>query len=281
MSNEAGVLYVVATPIGNAGDLSPRAREVLAGVDAVAAEDTRRAGRLLRSLGLHLPLVSCHEHNEQARVPGLVQRLQSGESLALVSDAGTPLVSDPGYRLVRAVRQAGLRVSPVPGPSAALAALSVAGLPSDRFAFEGFLPARGAARRTALEALADETRTLIFFEAGRRVAEALADLATAFGGQREACLARELTKDFETVRSGTLAELRDWVAADPHQQRGEIVLLVRGAEPPAARGRSVDAQRVLDVLLDSLPTSEAVSLAARITGLPRNRLYRQALGRQS
>ncbi len=280
MSIQAGVLYVVATPIGNPGDLSPRARATLAAVDAVAAEDTRRAGRLLRSLGLQVPLVSCHEHNEQARAPGLVRRLAAGESLALVSDAGTPLVSDPGYRLVRAAREAGIRVSPVPGPSAAMAALSVAGLPSDRFVFEGFLPARAAARRSALEALAQESRTLIFFEAGRRLAGSLADLCAGFGGDREACLARELTKDFETVRSGTLAELRDWVAADPQQQLGELVLVVKGVPAERGSGQTADADRVLSVLLEALPTAQAVSLAARITGAPRNRLYREALERK-
>ena len=279
MSNEPGTLYVVATPIGNAADISRRAVEVLGAVDAVVAEDTRRTGRLLRDLGVRAALVSCHEHNESERVPGLVDRLGRGEVLALVSDAGTPLVSDPGYRLVRAALAAGIRVSPVPGPSASVAALSVSGLPSDRFAFEGFLPARPAARRQALGDLVSEPRTLILFETGRRIAACLEDMCAAFGEEREACLARELTKRFETVRAAPLGELLAWVTDDAEQQRGEIVVLVRGASPaPQADGATPD--RVLAVLLEAMPPGEAATLTARITGLPRNQLYRRALAQR-
>ena len=210
-----GTLYVVATPIGNLGDIGGRALEVLGRVDAVCAEDTRHTRQLLGHFGLERPLLALHEHNEDAIAARVVARLQAGESLALVSDAGTPLVSDPGFRLVRAARAAGIRVSPVPGASALVAALSVAGLPSDRFVFEGFLPAKAAARRERLQALAAEPRTLLFYESSHRIAGTLADAVDAFGGDRAAVLARELTKLFETVLDGSLAELRARVDADP------------------------------------------------------------------
>ena len=268
----AATLHVVATPIGNLGDLSPRAREVLADVAAVCAEDTRRSGQLLAHFGIDTPLLALHEHNEQQLAERLVARLLAGESLALVSDAGTPLVSDPGYRLVRAARAAGVKVSPVPGPSALVAALSVAGLPSDRFTFEGFLPAKASARRERLAALAGEPRTLVFYESSHRIEESLADLRAAFGDDRPAVLARELTKLFETVLDGTLADLHARVAADADQRKGEFVLVVQGV------GEDVDAKlaegrRVHAILARQLPPSTAAKLAAEITGAPRKALY--------
>ena len=268
----AGVLHVVATPIGNLGDLSPRAQQVLRGVDAVCAEDTRHTRQLLAHFGIERPLVALHEHNEGEFAQRLVVRLQAGESLALVSDAGTPLVSDPGYRLVRAAREAGLRVSPVPGACAAIAALSVAGLASDRFAFEGFLPARAAARRERLRALAGEPRTLVFYESSHRIAEMLDDLAAAFGAGRRAVLARELTKLFETVLDGTLADLLAAVVDDPNQRKGEFVVLVEGAGDDAD-ARLAEGRRVYALLSAHLPPSSSAKLAAEITGAPRKALY--------
>lgn len=272
-----GVLYVVATPIGNRADITQRALDVLGAVARVLAEDTRHSGTLLRSLGIATPLVSLHEHNEQAQVDGLLARLRAGEDLALISDAGTPLISDPGYRLVRAARQAGVTVVPVPGPSALIAALSVAGLPTDRFVFEGFLPPKAAARRGRLQALAAESRTLVFYEASHRIQECLADLAEIFGAGREAVIARELTKSFEQVQSATLAELNAWLAADANRLRGEFVVLVAGA--PAAEEADIDpeARRVLDILRRELPVKQAAALAAEITGARKNALYQLAL----
>ena len=268
----AATLHVVATPIGNLGDLSPRAQQVLREVAAVCAEDTRRSGQLLAHFGIGTPLLALHEHNEQQLAERLVARLLGGEALALVSDAGTPLVSDPGYRLVRAARAAGVKVSPVAGPSALVAALSVAGLPSDRFTFEGFLPAKASARRERLAALAGEPRTLVFYESSHRIEESLADLRAAFGDDRPAVLARELTKLFETVLDGTLADLHARVAADADQRKGEFVLVVQGvgedADAKLAEGRRVHA-----VLARQLPPSTAAKLAAEITGAPRKALY--------
>ena len=268
----AAVLHVVATPIGNLGDLSPRARQVLAEVAAICAEDTRRSGQLLAHFGIATPLLALHEHNEQQLAQRLVARLLAGDSLALVSDAGTPLVSDPGYRLVQAARAAGIRVSPVPGPCALIAALSVAGLPSDRFAFEGFLPAKASARRERLAALAGETRTLVFYESAHRIEESLADLCAAFGGERPAVLARELTKLFETVLDGTLANLQSRVQADPDQRKGEFVLVVQGVGEDAD-ARLAEGRRVHAILARQLPPSAAAKLAAEITGAPRKTLY--------
>jgi len=268
----AATLHVVATPIGNLGDLSPRAQQVLREVAAICAEDTRRSGQLLAHFGISTPLVALHEHNEPQMAERLVARLLAGESLALVSDAGTPLVSDPGFRLVRAARAAGVRVSPVPGPSALIAALSVAGLPSDRFAFEGFLPAKASARRERLAALAGEPRTLVFYESSHRIEESLADLRQAFGEERPAVLARELTKLFETVLDGTLAELHRRVQDDPDQRKGEFVLVVQGVGEDAD-ARLAEGRRVHAILARQLPPSTAAKLAAEITGAPRKALY--------
>lgn len=280
MSIEAGTLYVVATPIGNRGDLGERARAILGGVTLVLAEDTRRTRPLLRDLGIRTPLLALHEHNERGRAAELVARLTGGDSLALVSDAGTPLVSDPGYLLVRAARAAACPVRPVPGPCAAVAALSVAGLPAGRFAFEGFLPAKAVARRKALAALQRETRTLVFYEAVHRVRETLADLATAFGAGREAAVARELTKIHETVRTGTLGELASWAAADDDVVRGEIVLVVEGAAATAAP-HELDARTLLFELAQELPAAKAAQLTARLTGEPRKQLYQWLIDQQN
>jgi 16S rRNA (cytidine1402-2'-O)-methyltransferase len=270
-----GTLYVVATPIGNLGDLSPRAREVLAAVDLVAAEDTRHAGQLLTTLGIHKPLLSLHEHNEAARADELVAALAGGRAVALVSDAGTPLISDPGYRVLTAVRAAGLPVSPVPGPCAAIALLSVAGLPTDRFTFEGFLPARREARRERLAALAREPVTLVFHEAVHRIAEWLADAADILGADRPAAVGRELTKLHETIYRGTLGELCTTVTADPARVRGEYTVAVAGA--PGAMADDAELARVVGILAAELPASQAAGLAARLTGRPRRDAYAVAV----
>lgn len=268
----SGCLFVVATPIGNLGDLSPRALDTLKSVSAICAEDTRHTRQLLSHFGVERPLLALHEHNEDEIAERLVARLLAGESLALVSDAGTPLVSDPGFRLVRAARAAGIKVSPVPGPSALIAALSVAGLPSDRFAFEGFLPAKTAARRERLSALAAETRTLVFYESAHRIEDTLADAAAAFGAKRAATLARELTKLFETVLDGTLEELSARVAADANQRKGEFVLLVQGAGEDAD-AKIAEGRRLYAKLSEHLPPSTAAKLAAELSGAPRKALY--------
>ncbi|MCY1433908.1 Ribosomal RNA small subunit methyltransferase I [compost metagenome] len=276
-----GTLFVVATPIGNLDDISARALKVLREVALVAAEDTRHSVRLLQHFGIDTPLAPCHEHNEREQGGRFLDRLQAGEDVALISDAGTPLISDPGYHLVRQARAAGIPVVPVPGACAVIAALSAAGLPSDRFVFEGFLPAKTAGRRARLEALREEPRTLIFYEAPHRLLECLQDMAGVFGEHRDALLARELTKTFETLKGLPVGELRDWVAADSNQQRGECVILVAGWQAPEGDDAiSAEALRVLDLLLAELPLKRAAALAAEITGVRKNLLYQAALERQ-
>lgn len=270
--DKPGTLHIVATPIGNLGDISARALEVLGAVDAICAEDTRHTRQLLSHFAMERPLLALHQHNEDAQAGQLVARLQAGESLALVSDAGTPLVSDPGYRLVRAARAAGIRVSPVPGACAAIAALSVAGIASDRFAFEGFLPAKVGARRESLARLASETRTLVFYESAHRIEESLADMAAAFGPERPAVLARELTKLFETVLDGSVSELLARVQADPNQRKGEFVLVVEGVGDEA-EARLIEGRRLYLKLAPHLPPSTAAKLAAELSGAPRKALY--------
>lgn len=265
-------LYVVATPIGNLDDISLRARQVLGEADLVAAEDTRHTQKLLQHLGLETRMTAYHDHSDEHAVERLVGLIAQGAAVALVSDAGTPLVSDPGYRLVRAVQDAGQRVVPVPGACAAIAALSAAGLPTDRFRFEGFPPAKAGARQRCFEALAGESATLVFYEAPHRVAASLADMARLFGGSREAALAREISKTFETLRRGTLDELAAFVAADSNQQKGEIVLLVAGVR----RGETQldeGTARLLTLLASELPAKRAAALVARHTGLRKNALY--------
>jgi 16S rRNA (cytidine1402-2'-O)-methyltransferase len=272
-----GRLDVIATPIGNLGDLGARARQSLAEADLIAAEDTRHTLVLLRSIGVSRPLLSVHAHNESRRVPEVLAQLEAGSVVALVSDAGTPLLSDPGLELVQEAVARGFEVRTIPGPSAITAALTVAGLPTTRFCFEGFLPSRARERRTVLSALANEPRTLVLFEAPHRIAECLADLATAFGAQRQAVIARELTKIHETIYRGTLGELAARALAEPNFQRGEITLVVAGA---AAVTWSVDPallQRTVAVLLKELSPGKAAALAAQLTGARRSEAYAFAM----
>jgi 16S rRNA (cytidine1402-2'-O)-methyltransferase len=273
---EPGSLYVVATPLGNLRDVTLRALDILGTADTIAAEDTRVTAVLLRHYGIAARPLSLHRHNEAQRATTLIELLRAGRSVALVSDAGTPLVSDPGALLVAAAAAAGIAVVAVPGPCAAIAALSVAALPAARFAFEGFLPPRTAARRRLLEALSGEARTLVFYEAPHRLAETLADLAAVLGEARPAAVARELTKKFETVYRGTLGSLARQSESDADMCRGEIVIVVQGADR-AASAEDVDAGRVLRILVDELPVAQAAKLAAQITGRPRRELYELAL----
>jgi 16S rRNA (cytidine1402-2'-O)-methyltransferase len=271
----AGKLYVVATPIGNLDDISLRALELLSEVDLITAEDTRRSRVLMTRHGLSRPMQALHEHNEEQKAPQIVERLLHGESVALVSDAGTPLLSDPGYRLVTLAAEAGVEIVTIPGPSSITAALSVSGLPVDRFAFEGFLPSRRSARTKWLAKLKGESRTLVFFESSHRIRDSLADLEAILGGERQAALCRELTKQFETVLRGTLAEIRRRVDEDPNQCRGEIVLVVSGS----AENEENSFPAALDLareLREALGASQAARLAARIHGVSRRELY-QAL----
>lgn len=268
-----GKLHVVATPIGNLGDLSSRALETLKSVDLVCAEDTRHTAQLLSHFGVRAPLWALHEHNEAQQAEQVIAKLREGAQVALVSDAGTPLVSDPGFRLVRAAREAGIEVTPVPGACAAIAALSVAGLPSDRFAFEGFLPQKSSARQAALRELAGERRTLMFYESSHRIRECLADMAEAFGGERRAVLARELTKKFETVIDGSLAQLAQALDADENQRRGEFVVIVEGAPEADADASLAQGRRAFAILREHLPPAQAAKLAAEISGAPRRALY--------
>jgi 16S rRNA (cytidine1402-2'-O)-methyltransferase len=269
----AGRLQVVATPIGNLSDLSTRAHQALAEADLVAAEDTRHTLGMLQTMGISKPMVSLHAYNEGQRVPDLLARLGAGEVITLVSDAGTPLLSDPGYELVSAAANAGFEVRVIPGPSAITAALAVAGLPTTRFCFEGFLASRSRERRSQLARLAPETRTLVFFEAPHRIAETLADMASEFGSERRAGVAREMTKTHETIYRGTLRELVELCAEDANFQRGEITLVVSGAEEVAS---TVDLQmlkRAVELLAKELPPGRAASIAAQLTGATRSEAY--------
>jgi 16S rRNA (cytidine1402-2'-O)-methyltransferase len=278
----AGRLYVVATPIGNLGDLSPRAREILQTCSLIAAEDTRHTGILLKHFGIQTPQLSLHDHNEQRRAGEIIRRLRDGASVALVSDAGTPAISDPGFELARAVAAAGFEIIAVPGPCAAIAALSIAGLPTDRFCFEGFLPARGAARRKRLQSLKQEARTLVLYEAPHRVRDMLEDCAVVFGAERSAVVVREITKLHETTYRGSLQELLTRADTDADVGRGEIVLLVAGAAPApdeegGADGHGGALDRVLQPLLAELPLKQAARLAAQITEIRDNEAYKRAL----
>ena len=277
MKKSTGRLDVIATPIGNLADLSARARQSLSEADLIAAEDTRHTLTLLHAIGVSRPLLSLHAHNESQRVPQVLAQLEAGSVVALVSDAGTPLLSDPGFELVQEAASAGFEVRSIPGPSAITAALAVAGVPTGRFCFEGFLPARSRERRETLRELANEPRTLIFFEAPHRIAAALADLAAAFGADRRAVVARELTKMHETIYRGTLAELAAQAAADANFRRGEITLVICGAAPTAL---SVDPQllrRTVAVLLKELSPGKAAALAAQLTGAKRSEAYAFAI----
>lgn len=283
MSNEkSGTLYVVATPIGNLQDITLRALETLKSVDIVLAEDTRHAGQLLKHFMIQKPLVSLHAFNEDERIQPIIEQIKAGQSMALVSDAGTPLISDPGFLLVKMLREAGLSVVPIPGPSALIAALSVAGLPTDKFIFEGFLPAKNEARRQRLQALVKETRTLIFYEAPHRLMATLQALLTVFGEERKAAIARELTKIHESVLLSTLPQLIAHFECAEEERRGEIVLLIAGAlEEDHSTQRLLTADEVLTVLLAELPLKKAVLCAMQLTGERKNVLYDMALTKKS
>jgi 16S rRNA (cytidine1402-2'-O)-methyltransferase len=269
-------LYIVATPIGNLADFSPRAITVLQSVDVIAAEDTRHSGHLLQHYAIKTPTVSLHEHNEQQRSEVLLARLQKGESVALISDAGTPLISDPGYRLVSLVREHNIKVVPIPGSCALITALSASGLPSDRFSFEGFLPAKAGTKRQVLDNLKNESGTLIFYESPRRLKATLTEMIDIFGPDRLVCLARELTKLHETIVTQPLSQLLAWVESDSNQQRGECVLLVGGnTEQPDPN--DADAERVLSILLTELPVKKAAAMTAKLLDMRKNKAYELAL----
>lgn len=280
-ASPVGCLYIVATPIGNLGDMTSRAIEILRSVDLIAAEDTRHSARLLQHFGIQTRMTSYHDFSDEARVALLLRNLEEGRSVALISDAGTPLISDPGYRLVSRAREAGMRVIPIPGVCAMTTALCAAGMPSDRFAFEGFPPARHSARLTLFKSLQSETRTLVFYESPHRILECVDDMAEGFGPTRFAVVARELTKTFETIHGDTLSALQQWLRADENQQRGEFVLLLKGADPAPEEDVSAEARRILQVLMEELSVKQAASLASRITGVKKNLLYALALAQSA
>jgi 16S rRNA (cytidine1402-2'-O)-methyltransferase len=275
-----GTLFVVATPIGNLDDLSPRARQILEQADLIAAEDTRHTGRLLSHFGIKSRQLSLHDHNEESLVSRLIDHLKEGRSIALVSDAGTPLISDPGYRLLRAAHESGIRVSPVPGASAVIAALSVAGLPTDRFCFEGFLPAKRAGRRSRLQALARESRTIVCFESVHRIGESLRDLIEVFGPDRPAFIGRELTKLHEQCVSATLADLERMHNEGSIATKGEFVLAIGGNQDAASQKVSIDLERLLRELSRVMPGSQAVDLVSSLSGKARNEVYRLMLAQR-
>ncbi|WP_417550729.1 16S rRNA (cytidine(1402)-2'-O)-methyltransferase [Methylophaga sp.] len=276
MNDATAALYIVATPIGNLADISARAIEVLSSVDLIAAEDTRHSKYLLKHHGIETSTISLHEHNEQQRSELLLSRIAAGESIALISDAGTPLISDPGFRLVNMAREQGIKVVPIPGACAVITALSASGLSAERFAFEGFLPPKSTARRQVLEKLANEPRTLIFYESPKRMVASLQDMLAVFGAERKACLARELTKMFETIVTLPLAELVEVVIADPNHQKGEIVLLIEG-QSTVVDSDEAEQARVLKILLEEVPLKQAASITASILGIKKNKAYDMAL----
>ena len=277
MSDHSGVLYIVATPLGNLGDMSQRAIDTLQQVDLIAAEDTRHSKKLLVHFGIDKPMIAFHEHNERDRSNEILAQLQAGRQIALISDAGTPLISDPGYHLIRQLHDAGIRVVPIPGPSAVITALCASGLATDRFCFEGFLPSKTIARDKVLTELARETRTLVFYESPHRLLETLAAMLQAFGPGRRMTLARELTKTFETIRQDTIANIASWVEANPEQQKGESVLIVEGAVQQPSDRYEVDSDKLLLTLLSYMSVKDAAHHAAHLTGQGKNELYQRAL----
>ena len=281
MSTKSGLLYVVATPIGNLADISLRAQQVLSEVDFIAAEDTRRTRPLLNHLGISKPIISVHEHNERERVESLLDKIQAGESMALVSDAGTPLISDPGYHLVREAREHGITVIPVPGACALVAALSVSGLPTDHFRFEGFLPSKSTARKTRLQQLSKESVTLVFYESSHRISAAVQDMVEVFGAGREAVLAREITKMYETVLGNTLGDILVRLQEDSNQSKGEFVLVIKGIEKKSDKNNIEDADNLLQLLLKEMPLKSASKVASTYLGLSKNEVYQRALQLQS
>lgn len=272
-----GTLYIVATPIGHLDDLSPRALSILKQVAYIAAEDTRHSGFLLNHYRIQTDCISLHEHNEEHRSKQLLNYLHQGKSIALISDAGTPLISDPGYRMVLLARQADIKVVPIPGPCALITALCASGLPSDRFIFEGFLAAKSGQRQKQLTSLKNETRTLIFYESPHRIVSCIEDMLEIFGAERIATIARELTKTFETIYNGTLAEIIQWLTKDTNQQKGEFVILVKGIDSAAMTESEQSALNILNILLAELPVSQAAKLAAKITGAKKSWLYEEGL----
>ncbi|UJF19079.1 16S rRNA (cytidine(1402)-2'-O)-methyltransferase [Vibrio sp. SS-MA-C1-2] len=274
---DTATLYIVPTPIGNLSDITQRALTILAHVDLIAAEDTRHSGRLLSHFGIKTRTFALHDHNEQHKSDMVVSKLKEGASIALISDAGTPLISDPGYHLVNRCRDAGIRVVPLPGPCAVITALSASGLPSDRFSFEGFLPGKSKGRRDVFAALEADPRTLIFYESPHRIMDSLADMLSVLGEEREVCLARELTKTFETFHKAPLGELIPWLEEDDNRQRGEMVLMVAGYREQAEQGLSVDAMNTLKILVKELPLKKAAALTAEIYGEKKNALYKWGL----
>lgn len=275
-----GTLYIVPTPIGNLGDITRRALDILQSVDLIAAEDTRHTGLLLQHFAIDARLFALHDHNEQQKAQTLLAKLQAGQAIALVSDAGTPLINDPGYHLVRTCREAGVRVVPLPGPCAAIAALSAAGLPSDRFCYEGFLPAKSKSRRDTLQALASEPRTLIFYESTHRLLDSLDDICSVLGAERYVVLARELTKTWESIHGAPIGELAAWVREDENRRKGEMVLIVEGFKSQDAEALAPEALRTLALLQAELPLKKAAALAAEIHGVKKNALYKYALEQQ-
>lgn len=273
LENAAGSLYIVATPIGNLEDLSQRALDTLRNVDIIAAEDTRHSKHLLAYYNISRPLVSCHDHNEDKKADSFIEKIRKGLNIALISDAGTPLISDPGYRLVKAAHEQGVSVVPIPGACAAIAALSAAGLPSDKFSFEGFLPAKSSARIHQLQQLTFEERTMIFYEAPHRVLACLDNMLETFGPERQVALARELTKKFETIRLGTLSSLVEWSSGDSDQQRGEIVIIVSGFEKQNKNELSAEEKRIMRVLLEELPLSQAAAIGSKLLDMGKKNLY--------
>ena len=271
----SGTLYIVATPIGNLDDLTPRARQTLADVDLIAAEDTRHTGRLLSHFGVKTPQKALHDHNESKLVPALIEELLRGKNVALVSDAGTPLVSDPGYRLVAAAHENGIAVSPIPGASAVTAALSAAGLPTDRFCFEGFAPSKRTARQAWLRVLVAETRTIVFFESVHRIRESFSDMLDVFGGDRRAFVGREISKLHEQCVQGTLAELAGKIETAAIPDKGEFVIIVSGAEK--AQASDIDVDTLIMELAAVLPGKQAAAIAAKVTGEKRNAIYARML----
>ncbi len=277
MSNTEGKLYVVATPIGNLSDLSERARQTLATVDRILVEDTRHSGKLLKHLMVSTPMQPYHDHNERDRVPGIIEQLQSGKNIALISDAGTPLINDPGFHLVSAAHSHAIQVIPIPGPSALIAAFSVSGLNSDNFSFQGFLAAKQSERLKRLSQLERASQTQIFYEAPHRILASLEDCMKIFGNDRSACIVREMTKLHEDVRRASLSELHQWLQENPEKQKGEFVLLIEGQKEIKSSTDENEAIRILKILLQEHATKKAVELATKISGLKKNRLYKLAL----
>lgn len=273
---QAGTLFVVATPIGNMDDITDRAKQVLSSVDVILAEDTRHSGRLLKHYGIKTPMWALHEHNERSQAKSIVEQLRQGKTMALISDAGTPLISDPGYHLVRKCHENSIQVSPLPGAAACIVALSVSGLPTDRFCFEGFLPAKASARTARLDALVDEVRTMVFYESSHRVLVCLKAMQDVFGDERQATLARELSKRYETIKSSSLSALNEWISDDENQQRGEFAIVVAGQKKPTVQGDE-ELKRLLKLLMEDLSIKQSASVAAKYFLISKKHAYQQAL----